>query len=292
MALTEQQLEDRIMELPDGVAEVFLSQDTVDILEQLANRYTLTEAGIEELEIETMLVLIGEKHVDDFELNLKIALEDAPEDIVSKLAHNVHTELFEPIMDELKAVSDKYERFSDETETAQTFIETNKPIKRSIQLVDIPRIESKRIEHDTPILSLTPQEPHELLSAPEPQQRHVVQPSPALRQAQAQVPQQNISQNQNLRPEMLEAIRKLRPLSAINTPYSTEYTPPAPAKSHTQNTVQQKPTGPIIPIPPKASILDQKLSGTTNIPKEEVKIEPKQKAPTSYTKDPYRESIE
>lgn len=97
----EQQITERIAELPQAVRDAIISADVPTRLRTLSDAHKLHLDQWQMFENEVMLALLGFQRVEDLEQNIATHVKVAPE-MARQLATDVNVIIFEPIRQELE----------------------------------------------------------------------------------------------------------------------------------------------------------------------------------------------
>ena len=80
---TEQILREQLSKLPKEIRSVIVNIDWETPISQITQKYRLTQTEVEQFKLETMLVIVGIVHPDDFGPELAKAMHISPENLNS-----------------------------------------------------------------------------------------------------------------------------------------------------------------------------------------------------------------
>lgn len=94
-------IKEEIAKLPNERQEAINAFDWANIAEQLGKKYSLTENQINNLQVETLLVLVSIENGDSFEQNIESEVGISKSE-AKKIADEVFEKIFEPIQNRLE----------------------------------------------------------------------------------------------------------------------------------------------------------------------------------------------
>ena len=92
----KQTIQEEVMKLPKETQEAVASLDWASIAEEIGKKYLLLESEINDLQVETLLVLAGLEDGEFFPQNIESNVETSKDEAI-KIAEEVNQKIFTPI---------------------------------------------------------------------------------------------------------------------------------------------------------------------------------------------------
>ena len=126
---TEQELEEKYKQLPEGIEEAIFSVGMEKTLEEIGKKYKLQIDQLGILANETRLVMLGLTHPKDFINNLaeRLELEKEP---AKNIAQEINQRIFYAIREELKKMHNIDARLADGQESIDSELKTEPPAEK------------------------------------------------------------------------------------------------------------------------------------------------------------------
>jgi len=108
-------IKEEVLKLPKEAQEAISSLDWGNIAEEIGKKYLLDENEINDLQVETLLVLVGITNAEFYAINIENQINTS-KDTATKIASEVFKKIFTPINDNIV----KYIKKSDKVENGNT----------------------------------------------------------------------------------------------------------------------------------------------------------------------------
>lgn len=94
----KQIIKEEVAKLPKELQDVISSFDWVSTTEEIGKKYLLTESEINDIQVETLLVLVGIENSDSYAFNIENNVETSKEE-AEKITEEINQKIFIPIND-------------------------------------------------------------------------------------------------------------------------------------------------------------------------------------------------